>query len=208
MKYNIIKLTTQISKNQDNNEVLDFRVQCIASSTEHENPPEREIGYLYGFLYEPDYVPGSDGYDSDFDIFDSRSSNAMHAFELLVNERPKILNALSDYDAFEYYSGILLCEKGYVEKPYRGMKLAHRMFREIKHIFKNGGSFMMMKAHPDGPNITEDDCRHLADYYMSDVFVALKEIDRDNLSGWLIADIGLNEIPSGDESIIYIKARM
>ncbi|MBL4751659.1 MAG: hypothetical protein JKX71_13960 [Amylibacter sp.] len=65
-----------------------------------------------------------------------------------------------------------------------------------------------MSQHTDGTKITEDDCRQLADYYMNDIFVALKEIDRDNLSGWLIADIGLNEIPSSDESVIYVKTRM
>jgi hypothetical protein len=48
-------------------------------------------------------------------------------------------------------------------------------------------SLMILKAHPDGDNVGDDDCRKLADYYCRDKSLCFCELDRENLAGWLVS---------------------
>ncbi len=87
----------------------------------------------------------------------------------------------------ELISQVLLLEKAEVDPAYRGFGLALRLMREAKHLFARPEAFVILKAHPDGDNVTDADCLRLADYYASDERLSLKPLSKRALPGWLVA---------------------
>ena len=102
----------------------------------------------------------------------------------------KIATALKlDEDEVYLFQTIVLIEKAEVDEAFRGNRIAPRLMREIANIFRNTHALYLLKANPTGSSleVTDADCRKLAQYYCSDPTLAFKEIDLIELAGWIVS---------------------
>lgn len=149
-------------------------------------------GFIIRKVYDLDHI--------DFDLFDSRSGHCYEAYNILTEHQQEICSALKiEQDDLECVDSIIFCENLVVDPEYRKNKLALRLLREPIWAFGNLSSLMILKAHPDGKGIEDDDCRKLADYYCSDKSLKFEELDRKNLAGWLVSKGAWNAYESDDE---------
>jgi len=179
-------------------DLMEFTV--TASVDVGDGDETRAVASLDGFLIRR--IAGLD--QLPFNDFDDRSAHVTEGYEVLTEKQQEICSALKiEQDDLEYVDSIIFCEKLVVDPEYRKNKLALRLLRDPIWAFGNLSSLMILKAHPDGKGIEDDDCRKLADYYCSDKSLKFEELDRKNLAGWLVSKGAWNACESDDEWSYY-----
>lgn len=193
------RISTTFTKDGYYPSVLDFSVECKQAGDEHSLPlPGAPVGTLSGFIVDNGHLP-DEPEDWYFDVFDSRSGHAAEAFEILVEQRALIGKVLPGSQLLDTGSGVALLERAWVDPPHRGKGLTLRLMREALHVFGRYGLLVMLKAHPDGDNITSKQKLALAAYYASDTRLGLRHISKRKLPGWLVAHWGSPEASEGDK---------
>ena len=187
-------ISTKLNRRGDFSHVLDFEVKALLEVDDEAG--SKAAATLEGFVlrrtYDLDHLS--------FDDFDSRSGHTYDGYNILTEHQQEICSALKiEQDGLECVDSIIFCEKLVVDPEYRKNKLALRLLREPIWAFGNLSSLMILKAHPDGKGIEDDDCRKLADYYCSDKSLKFEELDRKNLAGWLVSKGAWNACESDDE---------
>lgn len=189
------KIITTINKVPEDHEALNFLVECSTAPDEDEEPAndnEEIIGRLYGLLVDKGHLP-EEFEDWDCDIFDMRSGHAEEAYSILYQQRPLIGKALPASRLLELGSGLALLERVWVKPQYRGKGLALRLMREAQHLLGRYGLLVILKAHPDGEQISPEHLLRLADYYASDKQLGLKHLSKERFPGWLVAHWALQK---------------
>jgi len=187
------EISTQFFREDGEDNTLNFEVTCRVADTGN------RCAYLRGFLHEPGYMPNEMMDEGYFDVFDSRSSHAVDGLEILCQQQDQIMRALgSDFET-DHFFGIAFLERAWIVSKLRGTGLTHRLMREAQHVLSRPDLLVMLKAHPDEADADEngisttskhtsaDDCRKLARYYRFDKTLDLRELDRVNFPGWMVA---------------------
>ncbi|AUR06972.1 hypothetical protein [Phaeobacter inhibens] len=183
------QIDTLMAKDLDYEDVWRFETRCFHVVPLAEGGEARkEIASLDGLLCAPGYVPGTQGYDDTFDVFDSRSGHACAAFEVISDNQDCIDQALGGMGLLLQGSGLILLERGFVESKHRGNKIMLRMMRDARKATSGLGRVAMLQAFPDGNEISDQDCRQLAQYYASDTALSFIEIAPSALAGWMVAN--------------------
>jgi len=187
-------ISTKLNRRGDFSHVLDFEVKALLEVDDEAR--SKAAATLEGFVlrrtYDLDHLS--------FDDFDSRSGHTYDGYNILTKHQQEICSALKiKQDDLELVGDIIFCENLVVDPEYRKNKLALRLLREPIWAFGNLSSLMILKAHPTGEGMEDDDCRKLADYYRSDKSLKFEELDRKNLAGWLVSKGAWDEYKSDDE---------
>lgn len=61
---------------------------------------------------------------------------------------------------------------------FRGKGFGLLLMREVKHVLALTSSLILLKAHPDGREVSDADCRRLAKHYQSDERLGPKAISK------------------------------
>lgn len=127
--------------------------------------------------------------DLDFVTFDGLSHDLLKAYELLITNKQKIeklnLNQ-GGYEGFEAHN-YLIIDKLSVDWQARGKRLGLRLMREAVSVFGSEYTQIIVQAKPQGEDITKEKIRSLIEYYKSDEYLILQEVDSKNQLGWLVA---------------------
>lgn len=195
-------IQSKVSKNVDFNWVLEFTACC----TEHDTCKNvvgngKIVAELTGFVCDPGYLPGTEGYDTTFDVFDSRSGHAAEALDVISKNLKLIDKKLSKPDFNLHCTGAVMLERGFVSPEHRGSRLLLRLMREVRHITGAPVRMAILKAYPDGDRASDEDCRKLARYYASDPDLSLIELDPKRLVGWMVADWSEPTVNGVDRSV-------
>lgn len=171
-------ISSKIERDLENPAVLDFYVTATADNN------SEAVAKVEGLITHRciQNIP--------FDDFDCRSAHAGTAHYILECQTQKIATALKlDEDEIDLFQTIVLIEKAEVDEAFRGHRIALRLMREIANIFRNSHVLYLLKAHPTEASleVTDADCRKLAQYYCSDPALAFKEIDPIELAGWIVS---------------------
>ncbi|MFX0544768.1 hypothetical protein ACEWPL_004405 [Roseovarius sp. S1116L3] len=195
-------IQSTVSKNVEFNWVLEFTVRCTEHDA-HNNAVGngKIVAELNGFVCDPGYLPGTEGYDATFDVFDSRSGHAAEAFDVIADNLKLIDTRLGQADFNLECTGIVVLERGFVSPEHRGSRLLLRLMREVRHIMSTPVRMAILKSHPDGDHSSDEDCRKLARYYASDSDLSLIELDSKNLVGWMVADWSEPAVLGADSSV-------
>ena len=187
-------ISTKFNRQADFSDVLYFEVKANLD-LDNEDSSEAAAtlnGFILRKVFDLDHI--------NFDLFDSNDAHTAEAYNILTEHQQEICSALKiEQDDLECVDSIIFCENLVVDPEYRKNKLALRLLREPIWAFGNLSSLMILKAHPDGKGIEDDDCRKLADYYCSDKSLKFEELDRKNLAGWLVSEGAWNAYESDDE---------
>ena len=179
--YDFFMITTQTMRGIDSS-VLDFKVTCKPIDEGGETLPDA-VASLKGFVHQSLQMPAT----SDFYVYDDRSRHCAEAHSIMLRQRRMIKRQLPHID-FEMVDRVVVLERVKVEPAYRGHGLALRLMREAQHLFAHPEAFAILKAHPDGENVSDADCLRLAGYYASDRSLDLKQLSKRALPGWLVAN--------------------
>lgn len=194
-------IESKLSKNPEFNWVLEFTTSCTERDASEDGlGSDKIIAELSGFVCEPGYLPGTEGYDNTHGAFDSRSSHAAEAFDIISANRKLIDKKLGQRDFNLHCTGAIVLERGFVSPEYRGSRLLLRLMREVRHILGAPVRLAILKAHPDGDHTSDEDCRTLARYYASDLDLSLIELAPKRLAGWMAADWSEPRILGADTS--------
>ena len=158
---------------------------------------------LSGFVIN---LPGSAWIDSvNFDFFDSYGVDAEAAHLVLSYDTSKIsaalsikLNELKNFEKVTYLVSVK------VKSKYRGNRLALRLMRELSYIFKGSKALFILKANPIKKDASGDECRALAEYYLSDPALSYTPIDSVQLPGWLVGTSTLEIERTNDRSYVEV----
>jgi GNAT superfamily N-acetyltransferase len=191
-------IRTIIEKILEDPEAIDFEVECTSVESDEEPAVAAvNIGHLNGFLIDKGFLPEQYG-DWNIDVFDMRSSHAEEAYALLHTQRALIGKALPDSNLLELGSAFILLERAWIDPAHRGNGLALRLMREAKHVLGRYGLLALLKAHPDGEDVTTEHILRLANYYVSDGHLGFKHLSKTQFPGWLVAHWGAPEVAEGD----------
>jgi GNAT superfamily N-acetyltransferase len=200
----LFRISTTFWKSAYGPSVLEFVVECRPIRSDDGEVAAEAVGTLDGFLMEPGYLP--EGHDEGYHgAFDERSVHATEAYSILVNQRPLIANALPKTDLLDRGNGVALLERAHVLPEYRGKALTLRLMREAKHTIGRYGLLVILKAHPDGDEISDVETLRLATYYTSDKRLGFKALSKKRLPGWLVANWDEPEAAPGDDCYWYAK---
>lgn len=196
-KHHTAGIVTCVQKDSEAPELLSFSI--VAAWRNDIGEIKEEMGKLEGFMLRPGYLPRDEEEDTRyFDNFDARSSHAEEGFHIICGNKAQIGKVLGmDYDDF---CGVLFIERTEVGEGFRGQGLALRLMREAQHVFARFDNLVILKAHPDGKSVRDEDCLKLAKYYSSDRLLGFKAIKRE-LPGWLIAQ--WDEAALGDDEYFW-----
>lgn len=162
--------------------MLEFEIACNPVGEDGE-PLREAAATLAGFVHYSVGMPGA----HDFDVYDSRSGHCVEAYEIMRKRRAMVRRQLPGMD-FDLVEQVMLLERACVAPNYRGHGLALRLMREAKHLFARPQAFAILKAHPDGEEVSDADCLRLAEYYASDSLLQLKQLSKRTFPGWLVAE--------------------
>jgi ribosomal protein S18 acetylase RimI-like enzyme len=176
------RISTRVTRNEDG-DVLDFKVLCNPFSEEEQHVLETQVGSLKGFVHYCGMMPGAES----FDVYDERSGHCLEALGIMRKRRAMIKRQLPRID-IDFIEQVILIEKAWVAPTHRGEGLALRLMREAQHVFARPQAFAILKAHPDGEQVSDADCLKLADYYSSDQRLGFKPVSKKALPGWLVAN--------------------
>lgn len=127
--------------------------------------------------------------DLNFVTFDGLSHDLLKAYELLITNKQKIeklnLNQ-GGYEGFEAHN-YLIIDKLSVDCQARGKRLGLRLMREAVSVFGSEYTQIIVQAKPQGKDITKEKIISLVEYYKSDEYLMLQEVDSKNQLGWLVA---------------------
>lgn len=174
-------LSARVTRRESSGEVLDFKVFCNRVEDTESGEVETNVASLKGFVHFSLEMPSM----ADFDIYDERSQHCLQAHDIMRKRRALIKKQLPHID-FGIIDQVILLEKLWVEPAYRGQELGLRLMQEARHLFARPQAFVILKAHPDGENVTDADCLKLADYYCSSQLLGLKPLSKRALPGWLV----------------------
>lgn len=59
--------------------------------------------------------------------------------------------------------------------------------REARHVLGRYGLLVILKAHPDGEDVSDADCLKLAKYYQSHKQLGFVPVSKRTHPGWLLA---------------------
>ena len=90
------------------------------------------------------------------------------------------------YKGFEAHN-YLIIDKLSVDCQARGKRLGLRLMREAVSVFGSAITQIIVQAKPQGEDITKEKIRSLIEYYKSDEYLMLQEVDSKNQLGWLVA---------------------
>ena len=192
------KYETTFSKNGDDPRVLDFTVTLREHSYSDDYKAAAPVALLEGFMAQPGYLP--DPYDRwYFGIFDMRSAHSMDAFSVLADDQGLLSAALQKKKAsLDDCDAVAHLERAWVDPSLRGRGIALRLMREAQHVLGRYGLLVILKAHPDGEDIADAQCRKLAKYYQSDKGLGLVPVSSAKRPGWLVAIWDEPRVHSGD----------
>jgi GNAT superfamily N-acetyltransferase len=180
-----LRIETTFSKNFDEPDLLEFRVTLVDQPDKDEDPAPA-LAKLNGFLVQPGYLPGRED-EWYFDIFDMRSGHAVEAFHILAGERRRWEKALELSPDLASCDCVAHLERVWVAQELRGQGIALRLMREAQHVLGRLGLLVILKAHPDGRDVSDAQCRKLARYYQSDRQLGFAPIADRKHPGWLVA---------------------
>lgn len=184
---NFCEIQTVISREDEIEELLNFKITCCKSSLEHGLETTMTLGQLEGFIIQTNYFPTDADDDWLSHIFEDRCNHTDDAFQVIIKNIGDVVNVLDiDSDDIDWSFGLVMLEKAWVHPEYRGNKIALRLIREAKQIFNRKGLFVILKAHPDDGGISDQSCIRLAEYYRSDETLALEHLSRQAAPGWLM----------------------
>lgn len=177
----VFKISTKVTRTE-HVEVDDFTISCNRLDAESYEEEEPAVASLSGMVHHHFGMPGI----SSLDIYDERSGHSYEALMVMKNRRSMIKRRLPLLD-FDSIATIVLLERAWVSPSMRGHGLSLRMMREAMHLFARFDAFAILKAHPDGDEVSYDDCRRLARYYASDDYLKLTPISQRACPGWMVA---------------------
>lgn len=182
-------IRTEFSKESDTPVVQNFEVKCCKRIADNnESKIVLTIGSLKGFVVRTEHLPTDierGGWL--FDVFDERDNHSADAFEILTENLATVATALEiDDSQLDYSFGLLMLERALIHPDHRGKGMALRLMREAKQILNRFGLIVILKAHPDGDQISSEACIRLADYYCSDDALAFVHFSQETKPGWLI----------------------
>ncbi|MHC2297960.1 GNAT family N-acetyltransferase [Rhizobium mongolense] len=199
-----LKIETCFSKHADAPEVLDFSI-FLRRYVEHRDVPGPTLAHLKGFLVQPGYLPQpGDGWY--FDVFDMRSQHAMNAFHVIADDRPLLKRALKT--DFDYLSSVAHLDRVWVDPSLRKRGIALRLMREAQHVLGRYGLLVVLKAHPDGDNVTDADCLKLSAYYQSERQLGLRAVSKKKRPGWLVGVWDEPVINDADEVFLHLDVEV
>ena len=180
-------IKTEMHRNPEFKSVMEFGVTAI-KELDDEDFSQVKVAGLYG-LYAPLNFDGQIE-DSLEDCFDARDGHAHETYSILFQEMKNIEELLQvKLEDLWNFDSVLFLEEAQVDKEYRGHGVALRLMREVAYIFRNSFPLYILKAHPtgQGDNVSDDDCRKLGAYYISDPALGFKELDPEKYAGWLVS---------------------
>jgi GNAT superfamily N-acetyltransferase len=181
-----LKIETTFCINPDSAYVLEFSVAMLKHSSSGHLAGDAALAHLQGYLVQVGYLPESDD-EWYFDVFDMRSGHAMETFHVLADEKPLLRKALGRGTVLEECKSIAHIERVWVDPSLRGRRLALRLMREAQQVLARHGLLVVMKAHPDGDDVSDADCLKLAAYCRSDERLGFVCVSKRRYPGWLIA---------------------
>ena len=189
-------IKTEMYRNPEFESVIEFGVTAV-KELDDEDISQVKVAGLYG-LNAPLTFDGQIE-DSLVDCFDARDGHALETYSILFQEMKNIEELLQvKLEEFWNFDSVLFLEEAQVDKEYRGHGVALRLMREVAYIFRNSSPLYILKAHPTGQSdeVTDDDCRKLGAYYMSDPALGFKELDPEKYAGWLVSKgaAGISEV--------------
>lgn len=199
-------IETNIGRDPDYPTMIDFHVTAKAWP-ENFTDEQTVVANLRGVITHLPFLGWID--EIPIDYFDSRSAHSFDAYELVEGQTKKIAAALGlELKNATDFETLVFFEDADVAEEYRGSGLALRLFREIAYLLKNNHTLYVLKAHPTGSdlNVSDDDCRKLAAYYLSDQALAFKEVDPIDLPGWLVGQ-GSMEIEETNDSRYFDRKK-
>ena len=180
-------IKTEMYRNPEFSSVMEFGVTAI-KELDDEDFSQVKVAGLYGLSAPLNF----DGRVEDASVycFDARDAHADETLAILLEEMKNIEELLQvKLEDFSNFDSVLFLEEAQVDKEYRGHGVALRLMREVAYIFRNSSPLYILKAHPTGQSgeVTDDDCRKLGAYYMSDPVLGFKELDPEKYAGWLVS---------------------
>ena len=197
-------IKTEMYRNPEFESVIEFGVTAV-KELDDKDISQVKVAGLYG-LCAPLTIDGQIE-DSSVDCFDARDGHAHETYSILLEEMKNIEELLQvELEDVWNFDSVLFLEEAQVDKEYRGHGLALRLMREVSYIFRNSFSLYILKAHPTGQSgeVTDDDCRKLGAYYMSDPVLGFKELDPEKYAGWLVSK-GTARISDTDDNYFFYK---
>ncbi|WP_331373246.1 hypothetical protein [Sinorhizobium chiapasense] len=186
MSDDFYSIRTMSWKNNDVGGSIEFEIICCGHKSDGSFDLSCEIASLSGFILDLGYYPTVRDIGV-FQAFDMRSGHAVDTFRVITKRRSMIKRVLPDLD-MDFTGTFIHLEKLWVREDFRGNRLGLRLMREARNMFGRFGSLALLKAHPDGDQTSDDDCRRLARYYQSDRVAGFRPLSARGEPGWLVAD--------------------
>lgn len=124
---------------------------------------------------------------------------AMKAIQILADEKSRLEERLKSQTLIEDCDCVAYFESVWVDQSLRRQGLVLRLMREAHHMLGRFGLIAMIKAHPDGENVTDTDCVKLAKYYQSDKQLGFSALSETTHRGWLVSYWGKPVVNRADE---------
>ncbi|MDX1054157.1 GNAT family N-acetyltransferase [Sinorhizobium medicae] len=196
-----LKFETGFSKHGDEPNVLDFSVTLRKYSVSDDGGGTVLAG-LNGFLVQPGHLPERDD-QWYFAVFDMRSGHSMEAFRVLADERKLLEKAIKPSASWDDCGAVAHLERVWVDPSLRGRGVALRLMREAQHVLGRYGLLVILKAHPDGDDVSDAECLKLATYYQSDKQLGFAPVSKRKHPGWLLAVWHEPVVRAGDLAFFY-----
>ena len=180
-------IKTEMHRNFEFSRVMEFSATAY-KELDDKNLTQIKVAEVSGAIFQRPLLGEID--EIPWDCFDARSAHAETAIFVIREEIDKIEELLElELEEISNFDSIVFLEEAKVDKEYRGHGIALRLMREVSFIFQNSFPLYILKAHPTGQSgeVTDDDCRKLGAYYMSDPVLGFKELDPKKYAGWLVS---------------------
>ena len=186
------EIKTEIRRHGEWPTRLVFRVSCTGQAStpvqEMGEGEEAEIASLEGFIYDAGCYPEVDEIDEDA-FLDGSEGHAHKAFGVIAEDRSSVAVALgTTVDELETLKDrFIYLIRAEVSDGFRGHGLALRLMREARAVLSSYGTMAILKAFPDGDEVTDEAQLRLAAYYQSDATSGFKIVSAEKHKGLMVA---------------------
>ena len=166
------EIRTEVARNADYSDVLEIEVSARTGDGID------SIKARLSATLIPDLI---------FEAFDM-TGDLINAYELLTIGASKInkTNIAAGIHGDLEADLFLIIDRLNVDDQARGNHLGLRLMREAVSLFGNEFTQVLVQAAPQGEDMSKEKVQGLMNYYKSDQYLKLKEVDSENYLGWLI----------------------
>lgn len=186
------EIKTEIKRHGEWPTHLVFRVSCTGQTYSPVQGvgegEEVEIASLEGFVYDVGSYPEVDEIDSD-QFLDGYEGHAHKAFGVIADDRSSVAAALgTTVDELEAWKDrFIYLSRAEVSDEFRGHGLALRLMREARAVLFSSGTMAILKAFPDGDEVSDEAQLRLAAYYQSDKASGFEVVSAGKHKGLMVA---------------------